>query len=168
MMHESMHSGITQQLLSANTKYERMEMDILKASARVCNKEKRTTGFIVDGEYVKYYDALQNINLIDNLFAAKDGVIKSKNKDLNEIDVDKINKSIYEKRCKENPLIRNVQSELEEWRNRWSEYVLYLTGARQIGKTTELLKFAYKHYEQIIYVNLAVKYIIVSGLCRVN
>lgn len=129
----------------------------MKASARVHNKRKRTTGFIIDDKYVKYYDALQNINLIDNLFVTKDGVIKSKNKALNEIDVDKINKSIYKECCKEKPLIRNVQSELEEWRNRWSEYVLYLTGARQIGKTTELLKFAYKHYEQIIYVNLAVE-----------
>lgn len=129
--------------------------DILKASARVRNKEKRTTGFIVDGSYIKYYDALQNINLIDNLFITTDGVIESKNTALDEIAVDKINQSIYENLCKENPLIRDVQSELEEWRDRWSEYVLYLTGARQIGKTTELLKFAYKHYEQIIYVNLA-------------
>ena len=124
----------------------------MKASARVRNKEKRTTGFIVDGSYIKYYDALQNINLIDNLFITTDGVIESKNTALDEIAVDKINQSIYENLCKENPLIRDVQSELEEWRDRWSEYVLYLTGARQIGKTTELLKFAYKHYEQIIYV----------------
>ena len=130
-------------------------MYILKASIRVRNKRKRTTGFIVDNNYIKYYDALQNINLIDNLFTTKDGVIKSKNKALKEIDVDKINKSIYKNRCKETPLIRDVQLEFEEWRNRWSEYVLYVTGARQIGKTTELLKFAYKHYEQIIYVNLA-------------
>ena len=59
----------------------------MKASARVRNKAKRTTGFIVDGSYVKYYDALQNINLIDNLFITTDGVIESKNTALDEIDV---------------------------------------------------------------------------------
>ncbi len=127
----------------------------MKATVRVRNKEKRTTGFIVDGNYIKYYNALQNINLIDNLFVTKDGVIKSKNKALAEISVDKVNKSIYKNLCKEKSLIRDVQAEFEEWRSRRSDYVLYLTGARQIGKTTELLKFAYKHYEQIIYVNLA-------------
>lgn len=127
----------------------------MKASARVRNKAERTTGFIVDNSYIKYYDALQNINLIDNLSVTKDGIIKSKNKALKEIAVDKINESIYKKRCKESPLIRDVQLEFEEWRNSWSEYVLYLTGARQIGKTTELLKFAYKYYEQVIYINLA-------------
>ena len=83
-------------------------MYILKASIRVRNKRKRTTGFIVDNNYIKYYDALQNINLIDNLFTTKDGVIKSKNKALKEIDVDKINKSIYKNRCKETPLIMDV------------------------------------------------------------
>ena len=46
----------------------------MKASARVRNKAKRTTGFIVDGSYIKYYDALQNIDLIDNLFITADGV----------------------------------------------------------------------------------------------
>lgn len=59
--------------------------------------------------------------------------------------------------CKESPLLRDICVEFEEWRDKWSDYVLYLTGARQTGKTTELLKFVYKHYEQIIYVNLAVE-----------
>ncbi len=111
----------------------------MKATVRVRNKEKRTTGFIVDGNYIKYYNALQNINLIDNLFVTKDGVIKSKNKALAEISVDKVNKSIYKNLCKEKSLIRDVQAEFEEWRSRRSDYVLYLTGARQIGKTTEVL-----------------------------
>lgn len=127
----------------------------MKASARVRNKRKNTTGFMVDNNYVKYYDALQNIDLINNLYLTKDGVIDSNDNALIEIDVDSINKAKYEHHCKENPLIRDVQLELTEWKNRWSEYVLYLTGARQIGKTTELLKFAYKYYEQVIYVNLA-------------
>ena len=127
----------------------------MKASAQVKNSNKRTTGFIIDGNYVKYYDALQNISLIDNLHTTTDGIIKSDNEPLDETDVNKINQTIYQKMCENNPLIRDVQTEFEEWKNKWNDYVLYVTGARQTGKTTELLKFAYKHYEQIIYVNLA-------------
>ena len=127
----------------------------MKASAQVKNSNKRTTGFIIDGNYVKYYDALQNISLIDNLDIATDGTIKSDSASLDEIAINEINQEIYNKKCEQNPLIRDVQTELEEWRMKWNDYVLYVTGARQTGKTTELLKFAYKHYEQIIYVNLA-------------
>ena len=130
-----------------------MEGDLLKSSAQVKNSNKRTTGFIIDGNYVKYYDALQNISLIDNLDIATDGTIKSDSASLDEIAINEINQEIYNKKCEQNPLIRDVQTELEEWRMKWNDYVLYVTGARQTGKTTELLKFAYKHYEQIIYVN---------------
>lgn len=127
----------------------------MKASARVRNNDKRTTGFIVDGSYVKYYDALRNIDLIDNLYVTEEGSIEARGETLEETDVSTVNRSIYHNRCEESPLVRDVQTELEEWRIGWGSYVLYLTGARQTGKTTELLKFAYKHYEQIIYVNLA-------------
>ena len=134
-----------------------MEVNTLRALAEVINNEKKTTGFMVDGSYVKYYDALQNIDLIDNLAVTEDGVIRSTDKTLDKIDVSKVNKSRYDAMCKESPLLRDICVEFEEWRDKWSDYVLYLTGARQTGKTTELLKFAYKHYEQIIYVNLAVE-----------
>lgn len=53
-----------------------MEVNTLRALAEVINNEKKTTGFMVDGSYVKYYDALQNIDLIDNLAVTEDGVIR--------------------------------------------------------------------------------------------
>lgn len=55
----------------------------------------------------------------------------------------------------ETPLVRDVQTELGQWKKNWHNKVLYVSGARQTGKTTEIFKFAYKNYEQIIYVNLA-------------
>lgn len=121
---------------------------------RVQNGKGDTVGFIVDGEYVKYYDALKNIDLIENLNLTDDGKIVSE-ADRATISVRRVNAEIYRERCRKNPLQRTVQSKLERWRKNWNGYVLYLTGARQTGKTTELLKFAYKNYEQIIYVNLA-------------
>lgn len=50
---------------------------------------------MVDGSYVKYYDALQNIDLIDNLAVTEDGVIRSTDKTLDKIDVSKVNKLRY-------------------------------------------------------------------------
>lgn len=50
---------------------------------------------MVNGSYVKYYDALQNIDLIDNLAVTEDGVIRSTDKTLDKIDVSKVNKSRY-------------------------------------------------------------------------
>lgn len=127
----------------------------MKATHRVKNSSRETVGFIVDNDYVKYYDALQNIDLVDNLSLTTDREIKPENGELEDIDVRKINEKIYQERCQKSPLDRDVQRNLEQWKSQWSSYVLYLTGARQTGKTTELLKFAYKNYEQIIYVNLA-------------
>ena len=69
-----------------------MEVNTLRALAEVINNEKKTTGFMVDGSYVKYYDALQNIGLIDNLAVTEDGVIRSTDKTLDKIDVSKVNK----------------------------------------------------------------------------
>lgn len=127
----------------------------MNATYKVKNRENKTAGFIVDGNYVKYYNAFVNIDLIDNLSVAEDGTIESKSGTLKEITVKQIHEKIYSDKCSENPLERDVQADLERWKDKWSNYVLYLTGARQIGKTTELLKYAYKNYEQIIYINLA-------------
>ena len=127
----------------------------MNASGKVINKEGKTAGFIIDNIYVKYYDALKNIDLIDNLFLEKANVIASKHELPDTFYIRQINDKKYYDSCLASPLQRDVQDKLEHWKEKWSSYVLYVTGARQIGKTTELLKFAYKHYEQIIYVNLS-------------
>ena len=111
-----------------------MEGDFLKASAQVKNSNKRTTGFIIDGNYVKYYDALQNISLIDNMDITTDGCIKPGNEYLDEIDVNEINKSIYNKKCEQNPLIRDVQAEFEEWRTKWNDKLLQAGKIRRVRK----------------------------------
>lgn len=43
---------------------------------------------------------------------------------------------------------------MAEWKANKLHKVLQLEGPRQIEKTTELLKFAYKNYEYVIYVNI--------------
>lgn len=51
-------------------------------------------------------------------------------------------------------LERDVQKELMEWKRKRHGTVLQVEGPRQVGKTHEVKKFAYGHYQQVIYVNL--------------
>lgn len=58
------------------------------------------------------------------------------------------------KRC---PIKRDIQRTFREWLHLPDDRILFVKGARQTGKTTEILKFAYKEFEQVIYVSLAEK-----------
>lgn len=51
-------------------------------------------------------------------------------------------------------LERDVQNRLAEWKTKRHTTVLQVEGARQVGKTYEVRKFAYENYKQVIYVNL--------------
>jgi len=125
------------------------------ASHRVEDKENVLTGFIVEGKYIGYYSVLSDIELIDNLGLDSNGKICPRGENLPSVAKREVNRYRYQALCRDNILERDIQAELAGWKARRRDYVLYVTGARQIGKTTEILKFAFKNYEQIIYVNLA-------------
>lgn len=61
----------------------------------------------------------------------------------------------YSKLMEDAPFDRDVQEIFTRWRNFPSRTILRIDGARQIGKTSEILKFAYRNYETILYINLA-------------
>lgn len=50
-------------------------------------------------------------------------------------------------------LARKIDSFLENWHSNLDRMPLIVKGARQIGKTASILKFAKKHYENVIYIN---------------
>lgn len=127
----------------------------IKATHRVKDSTNKTVGFIINGNYTNYYDAVKNISLIDNLTLSSNGVLRSKTGELPVQFIKDVNEKRHNQLCKENPLVRDVQSELTRWKKSWRSKVLYVSGARQTGKTTEIFKFVYKNYEQIIYINLA-------------
>lgn len=52
------------------------------------------------------------------------------------------------------PFERDIQNVFTVWRNSKERSILRLDGARQIGKTTEILKFAYRNYANVLYLNL--------------
>ena len=51
-------------------------------------------------------------------------------------------------------LKRDIYEELLQWKRRNSGLVLELEGARQVGKTYILDKFAREQYQQYIYINM--------------
>lgn len=127
----------------------------MKITHRVKNSNHKTCGFLVNNEYKHYYSILNNADLFENITVVNNDIIKSKKGSLKTISKKSVNKQIYGSICEKNPLVRDIQADLQFWKDYRNDLVLYLIGARQIGKTTELNKFAYKNYEQIIYINLA-------------
>ena len=61
-----------------------------------------------------------------------------------------VNETVFAGLTAENPFVRDVQGELSGWKNDRSHKVLQLEGARQIGKTAELKKFACSNYYTIL------------------
>lgn len=118
-------------------------MSIL-ATHRVKNSLHKTVGFIINSEYRNYYDVQRNLTLIDNLISDTTETIRSKKGTLPVRTIRDVNTEIYKEICQKNRLVRDIQVKLEKWKTHWNSYVLYVTGARQIGKTTEILKFGLK------------------------
>ena len=124
------------------------------ATHRVKDSTGKTVGFIVNGTFYTDYHIKSDIQYIDNLSITKTGIIRAK-KELLEVDYKTyVNGREYNKLKKDNPFVRDIQKDLIKWKNDSSHKVLQLDGSRQIGKTTEIRKFAYKNYEYIIMVDL--------------
>lgn len=127
----------------------------MRASHKVINSANEMVGYMVDDSFYTECYIKENIQYIDNLSIDENGIIVSTGKLQNIEYKEAVDQREYDMLIKENPFARDIQKDLEEWRNDRLHKVLQLEGSRQIGKTTELLKFAYKNYEYVIYVNLA-------------
>ena len=127
----------------------------MKATYRVKNKVGETVGFMIDGRFYNNSIVKQNINSIDNLSVLKNGTIRAK-RTLSDIQyVDIFARIKYTELVAKNPFKRDIANELKKWKKNNYNSILQIEGARQIGKTTEILKFAYSNYEYVIYVNMA-------------
>lgn len=65
---------------------------------------------------------------------------------------------IYKKQidniCSNYKIKRDIEKEILYWKNNFPEMGLVLNGARQLGKTTLILSFCKKHFDQVFYINL--------------
>lgn len=126
---------------------------------RVKNSDGETVGFMLNNEFINNKTTLQLIkaNELDNLSYYKNGyeVVFRANKKLPVISYkEAVINPLLEEILSENPIIRDIQNDLNSWRLQKTRKVLRIDGPRQIGKTTEIKKFAYSNYEVVIYVNL--------------
>ena len=124
------------------------------ATYKVKDSTGKTAGFIINDTFYTDDYIKNNINYVDNLVLTENGVIKA-TKELPEVDYRTyVNEKEYSNIIKDNPFVRDIQNDLMKWKKDPSHKVLQLEGSRQIGKTTELKKFAYKNYEYVIMVDL--------------
>lgn len=130
----------------------------MKAKYRVLYSDGTTAGFILENNvYTGYNEVLKHIDSISNIYSTKDGVIKAKGKKLQEKNIKQVNEVEYRKIVKRCPIKRDIQRTFREWSHLSDDRILFVKGTKGIGKTTEILKFAYKNFEQVIYVNLKEK-----------
>lgn len=128
----------------------------MTATQRVIDSGGIPIGFLVDEEFYTDDIIRENIDTIDNLTLAKDGIQIQASCTLPSVAyAQAVNIRRYKRLTEENPFVRDIQKDLLRWKTEHTGTVLRLDGTRQVGKTTELLKFAYKNYNQVIYVNLA-------------
>lgn len=127
----------------------------MRVTHRVKNSAGDTVGFIIDGAFYTDYYAKEIIEYIENMSLSKNGTFQAEKALLDVEYREAVNKQKYEFYEKNNPFKRDIQDELLKWKNNKLHKVLQLEGTRQIGKTTELKKFAYKNYEYVIYVDLS-------------
>lgn len=128
---------------------------MVEATHRVKNSDNVTVGFMISGQFYNINSVKQGMNQISNLTQLKSGAIRASIK-LPCIQYKDLMRTRYKQILASNKFKRDIQTDLEYWRKNNYRQVLRLLGPRQIGKTTELLKFAYKNYEYVVYVNLAI------------
>lgn len=131
----------------------------MRVIQRVVDSAGKLAGYIVvnrnnQSAFINVYKARKNINNISNLRLLRNGALRLKSK-VSETTLISLNRNRLKHIVKNNPFKRDIQKDLTEWKNHKGHVVLEVQGARQIGKTTEVLKFAYSNYEYVIYVNMA-------------
>ena len=127
----------------------------MKATHLVKDSFNVVVGYLVDNVFYTDDYLKQNIDFVDNLGIDNAGRICF-DKALPSLSyAEAVTRKAYQDIVLRNPFTRDIQVDLEEWKQEKNHGVLQLEGSRQIGKTTELLKFAYKNYEYVLYVNLA-------------
>lgn len=126
----------------------------MQATHRVKDSKNNTVGFIIDKVFYTDYSVRNSIDYVDNLSLLSNGTIRAK-KELPIIEYKKVvNQIEYRKLIRDNPFERDVQKQFKDWKKNWPNKILQVDGARQIGKTTEIKKFAYRNFENVIYINL--------------
>ena len=130
----------------------------MKVVQRVKNSEQKTVGFILEnGDFINNFRTLKNLKDITNLSRRADNGFRA-NRELPVISYKSLLQKEYNKIIKDNPFKRDIQRVFEYWKRYKAvqgHKVLFVNGCRQIGKTTEIQKFAYSNYDNVIYIDIS-------------
>lgn len=146
------------------------DIELLAVAFIVNDLDNTIYGLILnDGHCLNYYKCLEKIDNITNLYITDGRICCEGNLDI--ITISKYNENLYKGIVKKAPFIRDIQVQLANWKKDIESFktVLQIEGSRQVGKTTEILKFAYSNYTHIMYVNcitdskLFIDYVFNSG-----
>lgn len=129
----------------------------MHAEARVKDKRGKTVGFIVDGRFMYAVAVVQQIAYMDNLQVQTNGKLVCTRGALPIMTMQRVHmqNSVIAHMVNAGIVPRDVQIDIRDWYVHGTARILCIEGARQVGKTTEILKFAVETYSQLIYVNLA-------------
>lgn len=121
------------------------------ATKRVVNTENRTVGYImIDGRFFSVESTKKIISLIGNLRLTKEGTIRADRK-LQDVRWTTLMEAKSKEIESQNKFKRDVQQDFKYWFKQANKKVLLVEGPREVGKTTEVLKFAYKNYSYVIH-----------------
>ena len=106
----------------------------MRATHRVKDSAENPVGYIVDGKFYTDEYLKTNIQYVENL-SLEGNTVRYASAELEEISYKAaVAEKEYHKIVSENPFVRDIQEDLEEWRQDASHKVLQLEGSRQIGK----------------------------------
>ena len=137
----------------------------MMATHSVKDEDDKVIGFMINNQFISNETIKAEIYEVDNLAVQENGEIREREALPETYYGDIVIKAAYKKIVQENQFRRDVQKEFERWRKIGYAQVLQVDGPRQVGKTTELLKFAYKNYGHVIYVNLAMDRFGIADYC---
>ena len=114
----------------------------MMATHSVKDEDDKVIGFMINNQFISNETIKAEIYEVDNLAVQENGEIREREALPETYYGDIVIKAAYKKIVQENQFRRDVQKEFERWRKIGYAQVLQVDGPRQVGKTTELLKFA--------------------------
>lgn len=130
------------------------------ATKRVHNSKGETVGFYDNkGNFCYLDEILYGVKSFDNLKKVANGQVRSTAGALPVVTLKEVyeeqNKVQLAKWSKKAPFRRDIVDVFNKWYNGSRDVALYVQGSRQVGKTSEILKFAYEKFDAVLYLNLA-------------
>lgn len=103
----------------------------MKATHLIIDSEEAAVGYLVDNVFYTDEYLKQNIDLVDNLAVDSAGRIASDRALPSLSYTEAVTRKAYQDIVRQNPFLRDIQVDLEEWKQEKNHGVLQLEGSRR-------------------------------------